>query len=52
VCGPAEQALELAIERRDIVRLAAGDELAVHHDFLIDPLGARVGAVVMGGQRG
>jgi len=32
----------LPAERRDVVRLAAGDEVAVHHDLLIDHFGAGI----------
>jgi hypothetical protein len=38
----AEHAEHLAIERRDVIRLATGDQVVVHDDFLIDPIGAGV----------
>src|SRR5215469_14701272 len=46
--GPAlavsgcEQLEHLPVERWNIIRLAAGDHVAVTHGLLIDPIGARV----------
>ena len=37
-----EQGDHLPVEGRDVVRLAAGDQVAVHHHLLVHPLGAGV----------
>ena len=40
--GFGEHLNHFAVERRDIVRFAAGDQFAVPDYFFIDPIGARI----------
>jgi hypothetical protein len=46
-CFPclAEQLIHLCIERRDVIRLAAGDQVAIDHDFFIDPVCPRIAQI-------
>src|SRR5581483_4230948 len=47
---PGEDPEHLAVEGRDVVRLAARDEVAVDHDLLVDPVAAGVPDVRLEGR--
>jgi hypothetical protein len=42
---PAEELIHLCVERRDVIRFAAGDQVGIDHDFFIDPLCPRIAQI-------
>src|SRR5581483_4410722 len=44
---PREKTHHLAIERRQIRRLAAGHQVVVHYNFFIDPVPARISYIIL-----